>query len=184
MPLLIIVAIAALLAVAAVIGIYNALVALRQRVRSGWSQIQVMLKRRHDLIPNLVETVKGYAGHERETLERVIAARGAAVSAGSPAQLSQAEGVLTGALGRLFALAESYPELKADQSFRALQAELASTEEGVAGARSGYNQVVTEYNTRVQSFPAVLLAGAMGFQAEEYFELESAAEKETPKVRF
>lgn len=187
MPVLIGLVVVAVLLFAWVIGIYNSLVALRQRVKNGWSQIQVVLKRRHDLIPNLVETVKGYAAHERETLERVIAARGAAASA-SPASgvaaMGAAESALSGALRQLFALAEAYPDLKADQNFRALQGELASTEQGIATARRDYNDVVTRFNTQVQSFPAVLFAGAMGFTAEPYFDLEDPSERAVPTVRF
>jgi LemA protein len=166
------------------IGLYNGLVQLRQLVRSAWSQIDVQLKRRYDLIPNLVETVKGYAAHERETLERVVQARNAAMAASGAGQQGAAEGMLTGALRQLFALSERYPDLKANQNFLALQEELTSTENKVGFARQHYNDVVAGYNTRVQSFPAVLFAGALGFTKEEFFEIHEAAEREAPKVKF
>jgi LemA protein len=178
-----------------VVGIYNRLVALRNRFKTAFAQIDVQLKRRHDLIPNLVETAKGYMKHERETLEAVIAARNQAVGAtaraadnpGDPKamnQLAGAEGALTGALGRLFALAEAYPDLKANQNMLALQEELTSTENKVAFARQAYNDSVMAYNTGREVFPAVLLAGPMGFTAAELFEIEEPAQREAPKVSF
>jgi LemA protein len=166
------------------IGIYNSLVALRQRLRNAWSQIDVQLKRRYDLIPNLVETVKGYAAHEKETLERVVHARSAAMAATGVAQQAQAENVLTGALRQLFALSEAYPDLKANQNFLALQEELASTENRIAFARQHYNDVTAAYNTRRLSFPVNLLAPAFGFGPEEFFEIEAPAERAAPQVRF
>jgi LemA protein len=177
------------------VGIYNRLVALRNRYKNAFAQIDVQLKRRHDLIPNLVETAKGYMKHERETLEAVIAARNQAVGAtaraadnpGDPKamnQLAGAEGALTGALGRLFALAEAYPDLKANQNMLALQEELTSTENKVAFARQAYNDSVMAYNTGREVFPAVLLAGPMGFTAAELFEIEEPAQREAPKVSF
>ncbi len=184
MPVLLIFAALVVLLVIAFVGIYNGLVAGRQRVKNAWSQIDVVLKRRHDLIPNLVETVKGYASHERETFERVIAARSGATTARGPAAQAQAETVLAGALRQIFALAEAYPELKADQNFRALQTELSGTEQGIASARRDYNDVVTQFNTQVQSFPALMVAGPLGFHAEEYFEIENTAEREVPTVKF
>jgi len=167
-----------------VIGIYNSLVGLRQMVRNAWSQIDVQLKRRYDLIPNLVETVKGYAKHERETLENVIQARNAAVSAQGVQQQAQAENMLTGALRQLFALSERYPDLKANQNFLALQEELATTENRISFARQHYNDTTATYNTRVQSFPANILAGMFNFTAEPFFEIEDAAQRQAPKVQF
>jgi LemA protein len=167
-----------------VISLYNSLVRMRQQVKSAWSQIDVQLKRRHDLIPNLVETVKGYAAHERETFDRVVQARNAAVSAAGVAQQAQAENVLSGALRQLFALAEAYPDLKANQSFLALQEELSSTENKISFARQHYNEVVAAYNTRRLSFPANVFAPGFGFTAEEFFEIETPAEKTPPQVKF
>ncbi len=163
---------------------YNGLVSLREQVRAGWAQIDVVLKRRHDLIPNLVETVKGYAAHEKETLERVIAARNQAVSATNPAQASAAEGALTGALRQIFALAEAYPDLKANQNFLQLQGELASTENQISGFRQNYNSLVQRYNTAIMSFPANLLAGPFGFAPQPFFEIQDAAQREAPAVKF
>ncbi|MFB3908749.1 MAG: LemA family protein [Candidatus Eisenbacteria bacterium] len=180
---LVIVALVVLLAVIA-IGIYNSLVGLRQRVKNAWSQIDVQLKRRYDLIPNLVETVKGYAAHEKETFERVVQARNAAVAASGVAQQAQAENQLTAALRQLFALAEAYPDLKANQNFLALQEELASTENRISFARQHYNDSVAEYNTRRLSFPANLFAASLGFGPEEYFEIEAPAERVAPQVKF
>lgn len=167
-----------------VIGIYNGLVRLRNQCRNAWSQIDVQLKRRHDLIPNLVETVKGYAGHERQTLESVIKARSAAVNASGVAQQAQAEGELSQALGRLMLLVEQYPNLKANQNFMALQEELASTENRIGFSRQAYNDSVMGYNTKVESFPANVVAGAFNFEKMEFFEIENAAEREVPKVQF
>ena len=166
---------------------YNRLVALREQVRAGWAQIDVLLKRRHDLIPNVVETVKGYAAHERQTLEGVISARNAAVAArGSPnpAALAQAEGQLSGALHRLFALSESYPDLKANTNFMELQRELANTENQIGHQRQQYNALVAQYNTSMMSFPNNLLAGPFGFTAQPFFEIQDAAQREAPQVRF
>jgi LemA protein len=166
------------------VGLYNSLVRLRQQVKNGWSQIDVQLKRRYDLIPNLVETVKGYAAHEKETLERVVQARNAAVSASGVAEQGKAENMLTGALRQLFALSERYPDLKANQNFLALQEELSSTENRISFARQHYNDVAAKYNTRRLSFPANLFAASFGFGAEEYFEIEIAEQREAPKVSF
>ena len=184
--LLIIVLAAIVLVVLAVIAIYNGLVRKRMQCREAWSQIDVQLKRRYDLIPNLIETVKGYAAHEKETLERVIQARNQAlaVPSGQVAQQAQAENVLTGALRQLFALAESYPNLKANENFSQLQEELASTENRIAFARQYYNDSASLYNTAVQVFPNNLLAGMFGFQAMEFFQIEQAGEREAPKVKF
>jgi LemA protein len=167
-----------------VMGAYNRLVNLRERVRTAWSQIDVMLKRRHDLVPNLVETVKGYAAHESQTLEAVIAARNQAVAARGVESQGQAEGMLTQALGRLFAVAEAYPDLKANQNFMQLQNELTETENGIAGQRQGYNSTVQTYNTQVQTFPTNLIAGAFGFTIMPFFELTTPSEREAPRVQF
>jgi LemA protein len=178
------------------IAIYNGLVALRNRFKNAFAQIDVQLKRRYDLIPNLIETAKGYMKHERETLEAVIKARNQAVSAaqaaganpGNPAamqQLGAAEGALTGTLGRLFALAESYPDLKANQNMLALQEELSSTENKVAFSRQAFNDSVMEYNTKRESFPDNLFAGLFRFDAAELLQAtESAEERKAPKVSF
>jgi LemA protein len=178
------------------IAVYNRLVALRNRYKNAFAQIDVQLKRRYDLIPNLVEAAKGYLKHERETLEKVVAARGAAVSAaqraagapGDPAAmqaLAQAEGALGGALGRLLAVFEAYPDLKANQNILAVQEELASTENKVAFARQAFNDSVMEYNTKRESFPDNLVAGMFGFGAAELLQTtESAEERKAPKVAF
>jgi LemA protein len=166
-----------------VIATYNGLVRLRNRVENAWAQIDVQLKRRLDLVPNLVETVKGYAAHERQTLDAVVQARNAAIAAQGPQQEAQADNQLTGALRQLFALSEAYPDLKANQNFLALQEELTATEGRVAYARQFYNDSVLGYNNKIQSFPAVVLAGAMKFTEREYFEAEEGA-REAPKVQF
>jgi LemA protein len=163
---------------------YNRLVKLRNLVQEAWRQVDVELTRRHDLIPNLVETVKGYAGHERGTLEDVMTARSAAMSGGqAPADLAQNENALTQALGRLFAVAEAYPDLKANQSFLALQQELASTEDRIAAGRRYYNATVRELNTRVESVPSNIVAGLAHIGRAEYFEAEGA-ERQAPQVSF
>ena len=169
---------------AAVIGIYNGLVRMRNQVRNAWSQIDVQLKRRHDLIPNLVETVKGYAGHEKTTLQNVIEARSKAVSAQGVEAQAQAEGELSSALGRLMVVVEQYPDLKANQNFLALQEELTSTENRISFSRQHYNDSVMTFNTRLQSFPVNIFAGMFGFSAEAFFEIEDAAQREVPKVQF
>ncbi|HSW39906.1 MAG TPA: LemA family protein, partial [Acidobacteriota bacterium] len=174
----------AILAVVWVFSLYNGLVRLRNAVRNAWSQIDVQLKRRHDLVPNLVETVKGYAAHEKETLERVIAARNFAVTAAGPAEAGKAEGVLSGALKSLFALSESYPDLKANQNFLALQEELASTENKIAFSRQAYNDAVMRYNNKTEVIPSNIIAGMFGFKASEFFEIESPGERNVPKVQF
>ncbi|TLM70117.1 MAG: LemA family protein [Actinobacteria bacterium] len=165
------------------IALYNRLVVLRNRVKNAWSQIDVQLRRRYDLIPNLVETVKGYAKHESATLEAVIKARQVAVDATGVAAQGAAENMLTSTLRSLFAVAEAYPELKANQNFMMLQEELSGTESKIAYARQFYNDSVMSYNTGIESFPANLVAGILGFQAAEYFEIEEAA-KEPVKVQF
>ncbi|MBI1784125.1 LemA family protein [Candidatus Sumerlaeota bacterium] len=174
----------AVLIVIMVIGMYNGLVQLRQRVRAAWSQIDVQLKRRHDLIPNLVETVKGYAGHEKTTLEEVVKARSAAVDARGVAQQAEAEKALSGALSRLLVIVEQYPDLKANQNFLSLQEELTSTENKIGFSRQNYNDETMNYNTKIQQFPSNILAGMFGFKEEAYFEMENKAERETPQVKF
>jgi LemA protein len=169
--LIVIIVIVVLLAVF-VIAQYNGLVSLRNRIEGAWAQIDVQLKRRYDLIPNLVETVKGYASHERETLEAVIDARNGAVAAHGPAEQAGAENVLSGALRQLFALSEAYPDLKANQNFGQLQEELTGTEGRIAAARQFYNDAVQRYNTKIQTFPAVILAGMFRFTEREYFEAD------------
>jgi LemA protein len=162
---------------------YNGLVKRRNQVDNAWSQIDVQLKRRHDLIPNLVETVKGYAAHERGTFEAVTQARANAINAQSPAEQAQAENVLSGALKSLFAVAEAYPDLKANQNFLNLQEELTSAEDRVAYARQYYNDSVLSYNTQIQKFPTVLLAGMFNFEKREFYDAEPEA-TETPQVQF
>ncbi len=164
------------------IGVYNGLVRARNESRNAWSQIDVQLKRRHDLVPNLVETVKGYMQHEAQTLERVIAARNQAVQARGPAAQGQAEGLLGAALTQLFALVESYPDLKANQNFLGLQEELTSTENRIGFARQAYNDAATTYNNKREVFPANLISGS--FEKAELFEIEVAAERAVPKVQF
>jgi LemA protein len=171
------------LAVIVFIVLYNGLVQLRNRIDNAWSQIDVQLQRRHDLIPNLVETVKGYAAHERGTLEAVVEARNQAIAAQGPAQQAQAENVLSGALRQLFALSEAYPDLKANQNFLNLQEELTSSEDRVAYARQFYNDSVLKYNNKIQSIPSNVIAGMFSFSQREYFEVESAA-REVPRVQF
>ncbi|WP_334143108.1 LemA family protein [Rhabdothermincola sp.] len=155
-----------------VIALYNSLVRLRNRIDAAWAQIDVQLKRRYDLIPNLVETVKGYAAHERETLEKVTQARNMAVAAEGPHQQAEAENVLTGALKSLFAVSEAYPDLKANENFLALQEELTGTEGRIAYARQYYNDQVYKYNTKIQTFPALLIAGPFRFTEREFFEAD------------
>ena len=166
------------------IGMYNGLVSLRNNVRNAWAQIDVQLKRRHDLIPNLVETVKGYAVHEKETLENVTKARSQAVSAEGVGAQAQAEQQLTGALGRLMLVVEQYPQLKANQNFLTLQEELTSTENKIGFARQNYNDTVMSYNTRIESVPTNIVAGMFQFTQEEYFELQDEAPREAPKISF
>jgi LemA protein len=183
--LIILLAIGAVVVIIALsgVGIYNRMVQLRQMVKNAWAQIDVQLKRRHDLIPNLVNTVKGYAAHERGTLDAVISARAKATSATLPADRIKAEGELSGALGRLLAVSEAYPNLKANENFMGLQNELRGTEDRIAFSRQTYNDSVTQFNTSIQTFPAVLLAGFFGFKEEPFFEAP-AVEKEAPKVDF
>ena len=169
-----------------IVSIYNGLVAMRQRVGQSFADIDVQLKQRHDLIPNLVETVKGYAAHERGTLEAVIKARNTAVAAQGPAQQAAAENMLSGALRQLFALSEAYPDLKANTNFQQLQAELTDIENKLAAARRFFNNSVQEYNTGIQQFPAALFAGMFGFAPREFFDVgeERKALDQAPQVKF
>src|SRR6185295_6251510 len=169
--------------VLAVIAVYNGLVRLKVQSQNAWADIDVQLKRRHDLVPNLVETVKGYAGHERSTLEAVIAARNRAVAAQGPGAKAEAEGALSGALKSLFALSESYPQLRAVEGFTSLQGSLQEIEDQIGNARRYYNAVVRDLNTKIAQFPQSMIAGIFGFQPREFFEL-AGAEREAPKVSF
>jgi len=172
-----------LVVVLVVVGMYNSLVSGRNHVRESWSGIDTELKRRYDLIPNLVETVRGYAKHEREVLERVTEARTRAVaSTGSPASQAQDENALVGALKQLFAVVEGYPDLKASQNFLALQHQLTETEDRIQAARRFYNANVRDYNNRCQMFPTNLMAGMFKFEPAEFFEIESAVQREAPQV--
>lgn len=195
MTLAIIVVVVILFIIVWAVGIYNRLVKLRNRFKNAFAQIEVQLKRRYDLIPNLVETAKGYLKHERETLEAVINARNQAVSAGKTAAdnpgdpeamkgLMGAETLLTGALGRFFALAEAYPDLKANQNMMQLSEELTSTENKVSFARQAYNDAVMNYNIRRETFPDMIIANATGFGPAELFEIEAPEQREAPKVSF
>ena len=172
------------LAILTFIGIYNNLVSLRENVKNGWSQIDVQLKRRHDLIPNLVETAKGYMAHEKDTLERVIKARQQAIDAGSLKDKQEAENFLSTTLRSLFAVAENYPNLKADQQMIRLQEELTSTENKISFARQYYNDEVNRLNTAVQSFPDNIVAQSSGFSKSDFFQITDPAEKEAPQVKF
>jgi LemA protein len=167
--------------------IYNRLVALRQTTRNAFADVDVQLKQRHDLVPNLVETVKGYAAHESGVLDKVTQARASAMRAATPQDKGAAEGALSGALANLFAVAENYPQLKANENFRQLQTELGDLENKIAAARRFFNNAVAEYNTAIEQFPAVLIAGMLGFSHSEMFALdaaEKAAASQAPKVSF
>jgi len=165
-------------------GLYNAAVRLKNRVKNAWSQIDVQLKRRYDLIPNLVECVKKFMEHEKETLTAVIQARSACMNATGVKEQAQAENMLTGALKSLFAVTESYPQLKADQNMMSLQEELTSTENRISFARQHYNDAVMQYNTRIQTAPTLFIASMFKFEPAEFFEIEDAAERKAPKVAF
>jgi LemA protein len=178
--ILIILAVVAL----AVVTIYNSLIRLRVQCDNAWADIDVQLKRRYDLIPNLIETVKGYASHERKTLEDLVNARNRAMSAQGPAAKGEAEGMLTQALKSLFALAEAYPQLRAVESFTQLQGSLNQIEDAVQNARRYYNAVVRDLNTRIAQFPSNLIADSFAFQPREFFEVAAAAEREVPRVSF
>ena len=166
------------------VGIYNGLVSGRNSCKNAWSQVDVQLKRRYDLIPNLVETAKGYLKHERETLEAVIKARQMAIDASSVKDQAKAENMLTSTLRSLFAVSESYPDLKANQNMMALQEELTSTENRIGFSRQNYNDTVLSFNNRVQQFPSNVVAGMFGFKEEDFFELEDQAAREPVKVKF
>ena len=181
--LIVLLVVVALIAIVLVV-LYNRFVRLRNRVDNAWAQIEVQLKRRWDLIPNLVETVKGYAAHERETFQNVTEARAAAQRAQTPAEAAQAEGLLSQALGRLIAVAEAYPELQADENFRQLQTELAETENRIAVSRQVYNDTVLTYNNAIQTVPGTFVAGPFGFAAREFFDVEDDAQREPPQVSF
>lgn len=170
--------------IVAAIAIYNGLVTRRNQVQNAWSQIDVQLKRRFDLVPNLVETVKGYASHERQTLEAVMAARSRVQGSANSSARIEAEAALGGALGRLLAVAEAYPDLKANTNFKALQEELTSTENKIGFARQNYNDETTNYNNALQTFPSNLIAGMFNFQAAPLFALSSEAERAVPAVKF
>ena len=166
-----------------VVGVYNSLVVLRQKVKNQWSQIDVQLKRRSDIIPNLVETVKGYAKHEKETLQKVIEARNAYLAAESPEAKMKANGELTNLISKLFALSENYPELKADTSFLKLQSDLKETEDKIAYARQFYNDIVMKYNAKIETFPVNIIANWFKFETKEFFEA-GEAEKENVNIKF
>ena len=167
-----------------IVGSYNSLVGLRNQVKNSWSQIEVQLKRRHDLIPNLIDSVKGYMQHERGTLETLTKARSQAISAQSIGEKAKAESALSGAIGKLLVSVENYPDLKANQNFLALQEELSSTENRIAFARQNYNDQTLSYNNKIQMFPSNVIASTFQFKAEEFFELEDKTKKDVPKVNF
>ena len=166
------------------VSLYNTLVRLRNGGENAWSDIDVQLKRRRDLVPNLVSTVKGFASHEQETLEAVIQARSQATGSGAPGQVAESEGVLTQALSRLIALQEAYPDLKANENFLALQSELSSIEAAIQNARRYYNALIRDLNNACEAFPSVLVANAFGFSKGEYFELDSPEDRTVPQVDF
>jgi LemA protein len=180
----VIVLVVILLLAVSVVVIYNRLVRLRNRSENSWAQVDVQLRRRYDLIPNLVETVKGYASHERGTFDEVTEARTRAQQADGVAEQAQAENVLTAALGRLFAVAEAYPELRATENFQQLQAQLEETESKIAISRQIYNDAVLTYDNALETVPTNIVAGMFGFKPREYFEIEDAASREAPQVQF
>ena len=165
-------------------GIYNSLIKLKNQVKNAWSQIDVQLKRRHDLIPNLMETVKGYMKHESETLQKITDARARAMAANNVKESAQAEGMLSDAMSKFYLVVENYPDLKANQNFLSLQEELTSTENKISFARQAYNDQVLFYNNKIEMFPSNIIAGLFHFAAEDFFELENKAEREVPKVKF
>ena len=170
--------------VAFIISIYNALVRLKNQVKNAWSQIDVQLKRRHDLIPNLVETAKGYMEHERGTFEAITEARAKAMGASNVADASAAEGALSGALSNFMLVVENYPDLKANANFLSLQEELTSTENKIAFARQGYNDQVLFFNNKIQMFPSNIVAGMFGYKQQDFFEIENEEERKVPEVKF
>ncbi len=184
--LLIVLGVIAVIALA-IIGMYNSLIRLKNRVNEAWSDIDVQLKRRYDLIPNLIETVKGYASHEKETLEKVVQARNAAMQAqsgGDAKKLAEAENMLSSTLKSIFALSESYPDLKANQNFLELQRELSDTENKIQASRRFYNGNVRDFNTKLEVFPTNIMAGMLGFKAREFFEVEDEKERDAVQVKF
>ncbi len=184
MIILIVALVVVFFVVVSVIGMYNSLIRLRNQVKNAWSQIDVQLKRRHDLIPNLVETAKGYMQHERETLEGITEARSNAMKAEGVGGKSKAEGALSGAMSKFFLVVENYPDLKANQNFLSLQEELTSTENKIAFSRQAYNDQVLFFNNKIQMFPSNLIANMFNFKKEEFFEVEAKEEREAPKVDF
>lgn len=184
MVVLIIIAVIVILLILMIIGIYNSLVALRNQVDNAWSQIDVQLKRRHDLIPNLVETAKGYMQHERQTFEAITEARSKAMGARTVSEASKAEGSLGGALSKFMLVVENYPDLKANQNFLGVQEELTSTENKISFARQSYNDQVLFFNNKTQMFPSNVIAGMLSFTKRDFFEIEAPAEREVPKVKF
>jgi LemA protein len=184
MTTLIVVLIVVAVFVLFIISIYNSFIKLRNQVKNAWSQIDVQLKRRHDLIPNLIETVKGYMTHERETLENITKARSQAVQAEGIGDKAKAEGELTRALGKFNLVVENYPDLKANQNFLSLQEELTSTENKISFSRQNYNDQVLFYNNKIQMFPSNIIAGMFAFKTEEFFEIEEPTERAVPKVDF
>ena len=181
---MLIVVIAIVVLVFMFIGFYNSLVRLRNQVKNAWSQIDVQLKRRHDLIPNLIETTKGYMKHEQDTLKAITEARSKAMGAGSVGEKSQAESALSGAMSKFFVVVENYPDLKANQNFLALQEELTSTENKIAFSRQSYNDQVLFFNNKIQMFPSNIVAGMFNYKQEDFFELEDKTERAVPKVDF
>jgi LemA protein len=184
MPVLLLFLGVVVLVVIWLVGMYNSLIGLRNQVKNAWAQIDVQLKRRHDLIPNLVETAKGYMQHERGTLDSVTNARSKAMGADSVGDKAKAEGELSGAISRFMLVVENYPDLKANQNFLALQEELTSTENKIAFSRQAYNDQVLFYNNKIQMFPSNIIAGMFNFQQTDFFELEDKGDRETPKVDF
>jgi len=182
--MLLVVAVVFVLLIIFLIGMYNGLVRLKVQCDNAWADIDVQLKRRYDLIPNLVETVKGYAAHEKDTLEGVINARNRAMTATAPGEKAEAENMLSGALKSLFALAEAYPQLRAIESFTSLQSSLSEIEDTVQNARRYYNAVVRDLNTKIEQFPTNIFANMLGFKERQFFEVAAAAEREAPKVSF
>ncbi len=179
-----IIVVGVILAAVVAIGVYNSLIQLKNRVKNAWAQIDTQLKRRYDLIPNLVETAKGYMQHERDTLENITKARGQAMGADGVGNKSKAEGQLSGAISKFLLVVENYPDLKANQNFLALQEELSSTENKIAFSRQAYNDQVLFFNNKIQMFPSNIVAGMFHFTEEEFFQIEDAKEREAPKVKF
>jgi LemA protein len=184
MTALIVILVIIVVAVLMFVSMYNSLVRLRNQVKNAWAQIDVQLKRRHDLIPNLIETVKGYMTHERETLQNITNARSQAMSATGVKDRAQAEGELSGAMSKFFLVVENYPDLKANQNFLALQEELTSTENKISFSRQNYNDQVLFYNNKIQVFPTNIMAGMFNFKEETFFEVEDKSERDVPKVSF